>query len=315
MNVPARFELATLPTPLARARRPGLVLKRDDLSGFAAAGHKARQLEFLVGAARARDCDVVVTGGGPGSNFCAAAATAAAIGGLDCEIVYYGAPPASVHPNLAAAWASGARTRFTGDPDRAHVDSAVADVARDLEEAGRRPYAIPRGGATPVGAIGMVLAVEELAAQLDELQVDPAAVVVATGSGGACAGVLVGTALSGRDWRVVGAAVSRPLGETDAQVRGLARDCATVLGVTVADMSANLDLVDARGPGFGVASEEGERAACSALRDEGLLLDPVYTAKAFAVALRRLDDGPVVFWHTGGVLAAAHHLETRATNA
>ncbi|MGH9280749.1 MAG: D-cysteine desulfhydrase family protein, partial [Acidimicrobiales bacterium] len=73
--------------------------------------------------------------------------------------------------------------------------------------------------------------------------------------------------------------------------------------------------VDARGPGFGVASEEGERAACSALREEGLLLDPVYTAKAFAVALRRLEYGPVVFWHTGGVLAAAHHLQTTATHA
>ena len=308
MKRPPRFALATLPTLLVPARhRPGLLLKRDDLTGFAAAGHKARQLEFLIGAALARRCDVLVTGGGQGSNFCAAAAAAAVVAGLDCELVYAGTPPERPHPNLAAAQASGARLRFTGDPDREAVEGAIVAVVSEMEAAGRRPYPMPRGGATAMGIVGMVLAVEELATQVEAIEVTPQAVVVATGSGGACAGVLLGLALCRRRWRVVGASVSRPPEEVGAQVGRLVRDCASLLEVTPAG-SNEWSLADVRGPGFGVPSEDGERAAHTALVEEGLLLDPVYTAKAFSVALKEAENGPVVFWHTGGLLDAAHHL-------
>lgn len=310
MNGPERFVLAPWPTPLVAARRAGLLIKRDDLGGFAGAGHKARQLEFLVGAARRAGCDVLVTGGGPGSNFCAAAAAAAAVAGLGCELVYYGAPPEGVHPNLAAARTCGARTRFTGDPDRARIDAVVMEVAAEMSAAGHRPYPMPRGGATAVGAVGMVLAAGELAAQVDALGVEPEVVVVATGSGGACAGLAVGTAVHGRPWRVLGASVSRPLEEARAQVRDLARDTAALLDVAPS-ADTTVELIDARGPGFGVASDEGDAATRVALRTEAILLDPVYTAKAFAVVLRLMEDdvtGPVVFWHTGGLLTAVHHL-------
>src|SRR5690606_8796516 len=115
-----RFPLATLPTPLVRARRlervlgGRLLVKRADLTGFGAAGNKARQLEYLVGAAVAEQRDVLVTGGGPGSNFCPAAAGAARAAGMECTLVVYGDPPAVLPPNLALARACGARLRFTG---------------------------------------------------------------------------------------------------------------------------------------------------------------------------------------------------------
>jgi D-cysteine desulfhydrase len=297
----ARFALATLPTPLVPARRAGVWLKRDDLAGLAVAGHKARQLEFLLGDALAQGCDALVTGGGPGSNWVAAAAVAAALAGLDCELVLYGDRPARAHPNLALAVSAGARVRFTGDPVRANVDTAVLDLAAQLDAAGRRPYPVPRGGATAVGAVGMALAA-------DELPDGPGTIVVATGSGGACAGLAVGAVARG--WTVVGASVSRPLAEATAQVQSLADSCAALLGRP----SATVTLVDARGPGFGVPSAEGEAAARVALRTEGLVLDPVYTAKAFAVLLRLADEphsGPLVFWHTGGLLSAADHLTNR----
>lgn len=297
VNLP-RFPLATLPTPLAPARTLPILIKRDDLAGFAAAGHKARQLEFLVGAARADGSDVLVTGGGPGSNFCPAAAVAAAVAGLDCEILLYGPRPERTHPNLAAALAAGAHVQFTGDRDRAALDDAVLDLSAKLQASGRRPYAIPRGGATPVGAVGMAVA----AAELQDIEFG--AVVVAVGSGGACAGLAVGAP----GWRVVGASVSRPLDEASAQVDRLAAECAALLQVPA---PGPVELVDVRGPGFGVPSEEGEEAARIALQQEGLLLDPVYTAKAFAAVLRLIDEGvagPIVFWHTGGLLSAADHL-------
>jgi D-cysteine desulfhydrase len=155
-----------------------------------------------------------------------------------------------------------------------------------------------------------VVAAEELAGQLDEMSVEPEAVVIASGSGTTCAGLAVGTQLAGGGWRVIGASVSRPLDRANDEVQALAARCASLLGAG----TGPFELVDARGPGFGAPSEAGERAAAIALRTEGLLLDPVYTAKAFAVVLDFMQGGaagPVVFWHTGGLLAAAAHLESK----
>ncbi len=288
VNLP-RFPLAVLPTPLVRGRHWPVWFKRDDLAGFAAAGHKARQLEFLVGDALAQGCDVVVTGGGPGSNFVPAAAVAAAVAGLDCEVLIYG--PARRHPNVDAAVAAGAHVQFTGDPDRTRHDDAIADFSAKLAAGGRHPYAIPRGGATPVGAAGMAVAAAELG------DIEPGTIVVATGSGGACAGLAAGAPPG---WRVLGASVSRPVDEAAAQVNRLAAECATLLALPAPPA---VELVDVRGPGFGLPSEEGEEAARIALQTEGLRLDPVYTAKAFALLLHLVDEGtpePIVFWHTYG---------------
>jgi 1-aminocyclopropane-1-carboxylate deaminase/D-cysteine desulfhydrase-like pyridoxal-dependent ACC family enzyme len=312
-----RFSLAALPTPLVPARRlqaaissgPVLV-KRDDLTGFTIAGNKARALEFLIGGAVANGCDVVVTGGGPSSNFCPAAAAAAKLAKLDCELVLYGQPPDGAHPNLAAALAWGARVQFTGRPDREEVDLIITEVASDLEGKGRRPMAIPRGGATPLGAVGFALAAAELAQQLDARGIQPEAVVIATGSGGTQAGLVAGDGARDAPWRVIGASVSRPPAEAATQVLRLAQECARLMGLPPVG-SGQVEVVDAIGPGFGLPSGEGESAARVLFETEGLLLDPVYTAKAFAVVLRLINDGmtgPIVFWHTGGLVAALHHL-------
>ena len=318
-----RFSLATLPTPLVGARRlrealggPLVLIKRDDLTGFAAAGNKARTLEFLVGDATATGRDVLVTGGGPGSNFCAAAAVAARVAGLRCELVVYGSAPAAgepIHPNLAAAWAAGAHVRFTGRPDREEVDLVIEEIAGELSAAGRRPYAVPRGGACAVGAVAFVHAFEELARELDDLAVVPGAIVVATGSGGTHAGLLAGTFGTGRRWPVIGVTVSRPPSEIQPRVLELARAAASLLDLPPAG-ACDVQIVDGRGPGFGVPSSDGERASRVALHTEGLILDPVYTAKAFAVVIDLVGahpSAPIVFWHTGGLAAALHHLEQR----
>lgn len=322
---PARFRLATLPTPLVAATRllraiggPQIWVKRDDLTGFATAGNKARTLEFLVGDALARGCDILVTGGGAGSNFCAAAAVAAAVAGLECHLVLYGSAPAGLadggHPNLTAAVAAGARVHFTGRLDREEVDRAIEESAAALAAAGHRPYAMPRGGATAVGAAGFVAAWDELAGQLNAAAVEPGVVVVATGSGVTQAGLVAGLVGGGgrrwERWRVLGASVSRPPAEIGAIVTALAGACGSRSGLTLAG-PGDVEIVDARGPGFAVASEAGERARQIAMDTEGLILDPVYTAKALAVVVDLVAEGfdrPIVFWHTGGLPAALHHL-------
>lgn len=305
MTLP-RFPLAVLPTPLHRAHRlevalgrGPVLLKRDDLVGFGAAGNKARPLEYLLGDARARGADTLVTGGGPGSNFAAAAALGARAAGLACELVIWGDPAGA--PNLALAAAAGARLIPTGGSDRAAVDALVEARAAEL---GSRAYPVPRGGSTPIGAVGFAVAAAELDAQLSALGADPALVVLGLGSGGSTAGLLAGLAAAGRAVPVLAVSVSRPPAEITARVHELARDCAALLGTPPPD-PARLEVLDARGAGFGRAAPHELDRARLALHTEGLLLDRTYGAQAVSAMIDRLPaTGPVVYWHTGGLVPA-----------
>lgn len=300
--------LALLPTPLVDAPRlaaalgvPSLLVKRDDLTGFAVAGNKARQLDALLADARARGADVLVTGGTLGSNFVQAAAAAAAWADLGCELVLAGpAVPPSTHPNLAAATTWGARVRFTGDPDRTSVDRALPALAAELTAGGHRPYLCPRGGASAVGASGYRTAVDEVLAQLGDAT---PLVVVAVGAGGTLAGLVAGVVATGRRLQVVGASVSRPVEEVAARALSLSVEVADARGEP-RPVAADVRVVDARGPGHGTASPEGDLAADLALRTEGMVLDPVYTAKALSVLAEVAAGRPALFWHTGGLLDA-----------
>lgn len=307
------MRLAELPTPLVEVPRLATALgvrslrvKRDDLTGFAVAGNKARQLELLLDEALDAGADTLVTGGTIGSNFIQAAAAAAAFADLACHLVLAGdRTPGHTHPNLAAATTWGAEVSWTGDADRSSVDAALHRVARKLTDEGRRPHVVPRGGATATGATGYRSAVDELLMQLPPLVADapPPVVVIATGSGGTLAGLVAGVVARDRPFRVVGASVSRPPEALRADVLRLAREVADRRGEP-APAADDVCLIDARGPGHGQASAEGAHAADLALRTAGLVLDPVYTAKALAALPAVVGGAPAVFWHTGGLLDA-----------
>ena len=312
-----RTPLAVLPTPLVPAPRlaaalgltGSLQVKRDDLTGFAVGGNKIRQLELLVGQALEEGADVLVTGGAVGSNFVTAAAVAAQHAGLRYVVVLAGvAGPGLTHPNLAAALAWGAQPYWTRDPDRASVDRVLPKVAAELAASGGRPYVAPRGGANATGAIGFRLAFDEL---LDQLALQPGAVpptvVVATGSGGTLAGLVAGNVAHARRLTVVGVSVSRPADQVEATVLRLAREVADRREEPPTE-PGDVRLLDGRGPGHGIASAAGASAAALALRTEGLVLDPVYTAKALAALPDAVGLGPAVFWHTGGLFDAVADL-------
>jgi 1-aminocyclopropane-1-carboxylate deaminase/D-cysteine desulfhydrase-like pyridoxal-dependent ACC family enzyme len=321
-GLPDRVELAALPTPLTAAPRLAaslglglLHVKRDDLTGFAIGGNKARSLEFLIADAGRQGADTLVTGGAPESNFVVCAAAAARRAGLSCRLVIAGEPLAHA-PGLALARSWGASITWTGAADRASVDEALPRVAAELAAREHQPYVVPRGGATALGAVGYALAAAELHDQLAERGLRRARVVIAVGSGCTMAGLVAGNALLGWPWRLLGASVSRPPDETHRRVLELARDCLTLLADSGwADRAAarraaagvcgsRVELVDARGPGHRLASDDGRQAADVALRTEGLVLDSVYTAKALATVRRAADDPVVVYWHTGGLLGA-----------
>jgi 1-aminocyclopropane-1-carboxylate deaminase/D-cysteine desulfhydrase-like pyridoxal-dependent ACC family enzyme len=307
-----RARLATLPTPLvaaprlAEALRTGpLYVKRDDLTGFAFGGNKARPLEFLLAAALADRADTLLTGGAPGSNFCAAVAAAALRAGLRCELVLAGPPSRPPGPALALALSWGASVRWTGSAERESVDGELPRAAAALSSRGHRPYLIPRGGATGLGAIGYALAAFELHEQLAAIGADAARVVVAVGSGGTLAGLVAGNVLLGRPWTLVGGSASRPPEEAAARVLALAQECLPLFGRPGAEAGpADVMVADARGPGHGLPAPEAEAVAEQAMRTEGLMVDPVYTAKALSLVPRYAAGAGVVFWHTGGVLDA-----------
>ena len=309
----ARRPLALLPTPLHRvpvleqALETGgpVYLKRDDLVGFGLAGNKARPLEFLLGDALAKGADVLVSGGAPGSNFAGAAALAARVCGLECELLVSGSAPERLPVTLELARSCGAEVTFTDAP-REDLDRLVAERAATLRRYGRVPYSVGRGGANPIGALGFAVAAFEIAEQLDAIGLHSATVVLPTGSGGSISGLLAGRASLGAPWDVVGVSVSRPLEEMRAHVLSLAVGCARLIGAPE-PTAADVTLVDALGLGFGRLTAKNLRAVALALHTEGVLLDATYGAKAIAAlsdVIAAGAPGPFVLWHTGGLPSA-----------
>jgi 1-aminocyclopropane-1-carboxylate deaminase/D-cysteine desulfhydrase-like pyridoxal-dependent ACC family enzyme len=309
-----RLELGVWPTPLLRARRlearlgyGPLLIKRDDLSGFAVAGSKVRALEYLLGAAIADGCDTVVVGGVATSNFCQAAAVAAQAAGLECHIVLPGHPPPPRAANLAIAVACGAQVSFSGGP-REELDDRIRERAAELNRCGRAAVAVPRGGANPIGSMGFVRAAQELSEQLTLHGHDRARVVLAVGSGASIAGLLVGSSRLGASWTLTGVSVSRPRTVMTRHLRALVETCAELLAVTPPALEAARLLQPPGGlhRATGTFTNAERAAALLALETEGLVLDADYTARAFPTALQQLTETgpPVVFWHTGGLTAA-----------
>jgi D-cysteine desulfhydrase len=197
----------------------------------------------------------------------------------------------------------GVDVRFTGEAERSSVDAGIAALTAELRAAGRRPYPVPRGGATPLGALGYVRASVELAGQLAGLGEPPAGLWLATGSCGTQAGLVAGAALTGARYQVVGVTVSRPAAEAASRVAELGAAAAALAGT-----DAELPAADVRdgwiGPGYGIPSAAGQDAARLVATTEGVFLDPVFGAKAMAALIAECRAGrvrgPQVFLVSGG---------------
>ena len=303
-----RAPLVLEPTPLHAAERLSgelgvpVLLKRDDLAGTGLGGNKLRGLEYLIADALGQGCDCLVTGAGPQSNWTMLAALACVRYQIEPHVVCYGSSAADEGNMRLHRWL-GVDVRFTGDPDRSSVDAGIEAVTAELRAAGRRPYPVPRGGATPLGALGYVRASVELAAQLAALGERPSGLWLATGSCGTQAGLVAGAALTGAPYQVVGVTVSRPVAECRERVRALAAGAAALGGIA-AGLAEPAVLGGWIGPGYGVASAEGGHAARMAAAAEGIFLDPVFGAKAMAALVAECRAGRVhgtqVFLVSGG---------------
>jgi D-cysteine desulfhydrase family pyridoxal phosphate-dependent enzyme len=309
-----RFPLTTLPTPLQRARNleaeigpdsPRIYLKRDDLTGLAFGGNKARKLEYLVGDALASDATVLVTEGAAQSNHARMTAAAARLAGLKALLVLDARNGAEIAGNLLLDHLLDAEVRVV--PGKVERTAMMASIGDELRAAGERPYVIPTGGSVPLGAAAYVAMVAEMATQLLALGEAPTRLYFASSSQGTQAGLIVGASAFSAPYAVGGIAVERPVAALKAESARLANATAELLGIA-ARFTVDEVVLDDRhvGAGYGALTEEGLAAIRLLARSEAVFLDPVYSGKAMAGMLADIragamaPDDSVIFLHTGG---------------
>ena len=302
-----RLRFAHLPTPIEPMPRLGahvggqpLWVKRDDQTGLAFGGNKVRKLEYLLAEAQADGARTLITTGAAQSNQCRQTAAAAARFGFDCILVLRGEAPSQPTGNLLLDLLCGAELHWSGSRDPNEV---LDEVFHEMWSAGRRPYKIVYGASSPVGALGYVQAMGELIEQGASFD----RIIVASSSAGTQSGMIVGARLFGFGGRITGISVDRPAPALRAAVADLARQTASLLEMEPDFDASGVEVVDDYiGEGYAVVGAPEVEATRLFARLEGLLLDPVYTAKAAAGMIDLIRSGEishaerVLFWHTGG---------------
>jgi len=309
-----RVSLAHLPTPLEPLPRlsealggPEIWIKRDDCTGLATGGNKARKLEFLLGAALVDEVDTVITAGGVQSNHARQTAAAAARLGFRCHLVLPRVVPRSgpdyeLNGNILLDRLLGAEVHVVEDEPAAlaRIQSLVAEE----EAAGRKVVVHPPGGSTATGALGYVQAALELRSQMDSGTPDFSRVYLGVGTGGTLAGLSIGAALAGWDVELVGVCVSGDEIKLRPPTEALMTELRSMLAPPHDDAPIRFEEAFL-GDGYGVPAATTLEALKLCARTEGLLLDPVYTGKAMAALIDHVRSGtagtgPLLFWHTGG---------------
>jgi D-cysteine desulfhydrase len=318
---PARLNLGRTPTPLEPLSRLSeelgveVHLKRDDLTGAELTGNKVRKLEFLLAQALATGCDTILTCGAEQSNHARATAIAAAKLGLNVRLLLRTRNPANPPPpegNILLDRLVGAEIFWLTFEEYGQRAEMLEREAESLRRSGKIPYIIPEGGSNALGAWGYIRAVEELAYDLEELSRNnhkPTTIIHATGSGGTTAGLVLGVKLVGLDARVIGINVCN---DRNYFMHVVGEICKTAIANYQLDLpfsgQDDIHIVDGYvGQGYGKASYQVLSLLVEMARTEGIILDPVYTGKAFYGMTQELRRNPetfgdrIVFIHTGGI--------------
>jgi 1-aminocyclopropane-1-carboxylate deaminase/D-cysteine desulfhydrase-like pyridoxal-dependent ACC family enzyme len=278
---------------------PQLFIKRDDAIPFGFGGNKVRKLQFVAAEAVAQGADTLVTVGGIQSNHARATAATAARLGLDCLLIANGTKPDRATGNALLDNLLGANVEYIAS--RADREPAAAAALKRLSSEGRRPYWIPLGASTSLGALGFVEAIGEMVAQ----GMAPDVIVHASSSGGTQAGIVGGCALYGLTTQVIGISADDPAAAIGAKVREIIAGLGDYLGAPVGEPPVVVDDTHV-GDGYGIPTDASREAQRLAARTEALFVDHTYTAKALGALIQYIRGGRfsadqrIVFWHTGG---------------
>ncbi|MCX7172725.1 MAG: D-cysteine desulfhydrase family protein [Proteobacteria bacterium] len=313
-----RVALIHAPTPLeflgGLSRRYGasIYIKRDDCTGLALGGNKSRKLEYVLAEALAMGADTVLTGGGLQSNHARQTAAACAKLGLKCILALKRSEAVCKderdrNGNLLLDLLLGAETRRI---DAAvELDAALAAIAGEVSAAGGRPYVIPLGASTALGALGYVCCAAEIVAQAQGLGLKPTHVFVASGSGGTQAGLMAGFEALGADIATLGVDIDANPQRTRQRVGDVLANTRELLGLPgpSQDQGRLRMLTGFAGQAYGEPADAGNAAIRQLAGGDGILLDPIYTGKAMSALIAMLEHREfqrtdcIVFVHTGGV--------------
>lgn len=312
---PPRLQLALAPTPILKldrlSRRLGVEIhvKRDDLTGLLESGSKVRKLEFLVAEALQQGADTLVTCGTLQSNGCRAVSAVAARLGLRAVLAVRGVRPEAYDGNLLLDRLLDAEVRYCSDAEFARVDEVMETLAAEVRAGGGRPYLIPEGGANEVGALGYIECAVELTEQIHHGAPRFDAVVISAFTGGSQAGLLLGKRLAGLPGEIVGVPVARPAEQVREHVARTMGAAIRRYGFSI-DVPDTIHLLDGYQAVDHLEAGDAELAVLVDLaREEGILLDPVYTAPGFRGLVETLARDPkalgsrVCFVHTGGLFS------------
>ena len=284
---------------------PRLLVKRDDAIPFGFGGNKTRKMEMVAADALATGADTLVTVGGVQSNHMRATAATAAKLGLRCLLIANGSKPEAPRANALLDQLLGAEIEYI--PSRAERAAAMQAALERLHREGRKPYPVPLGASTPLGALAFARAVGELLEQIEA----PDVIIHASSSAGTQAGLVAGCVLNGLATRVVGISADDPANEIADNVRKILTGVAALVGGSAEAMAAASVTVDDSfvGDGYGMPTTASREAQQLAARNEALFVDHWYTAKALAAVIaytrsgRFRENETVLFWHTGGQVA------------
>ncbi|HBL77172.1 MAG: D-cysteine desulfhydrase [Bacteroidetes bacterium GWF2_42_66] len=316
-----KMTLGFFPTPMHELKTLSkmfsgyrVFIKRDDLNGLATGGNKVRKLEYLLQDALEKGHDTVITAGAQQSNHCRLTAAACAKVGLKCHLVLGGQEPEQHEGNLLLSGLFGAKIHFTGD-NRKGEDMQL--IAEQIRKEGANPYLIPYGGSTEIGALGYSDAMLEMKSQMKETGQWMDYIVFASSSGGTHAGLLAGRELHQLNSKLIGISIDKD--ETNGHsletiIADLYRSVMGMYGIKNIKEVPGIELL--RGydkAGYGVITGNELKAIKVLAEAEGILLDPVYTARAFYGMMDLMDrkelkpNSNVLFLHTGGLPAIFHY--------
>jgi len=314
-----RTQLCHQPTPIEALPRltkllggPNLFIKRDDCTGLATGGNKTRKLEFLVGEAIQQNADLLVTQGAVQSNHVRQTAAAASKVGMKCHVLLERRVPGrnSTYEetgNVLLNSLFGATHEFR--PAGLDMNAEAEQVSEALRDKGMRPYFIPGGGSNPTGALGYSVCAQEIADHSRDTGQGFDWLVMGTGSTGTQAGLVAGFHAIGHNLPVMGVSVRQPQEKQMNAVHALTQKTVEKLGVDGVPLSKILVDDGYVGEGYGIPAESTLEAIRLLAQQEGLLLDPVYSAKGMAGLIGMVRAGffkttdNVIFLHTGGATA------------
>ncbi|QKG79227.1 1-aminocyclopropane-1-carboxylate deaminase/D-cysteine desulfhydrase [Tenuifilum thalassicum] len=309
-----KFSFGFFPTPLHELKwitkefpDYNIFIKRDDNTGLATGGNKTRKLEYLVKQAVDLGCDTIITAGAQQSNHCRQTAAACSKVGLNCHLLLRGDEPDTYQGNLLLSKILGATLHFAGDDVKAQT---LEFFKQKLDNEGKKCYVIPYGGSNLTGALGFVNAVKELKEQLSAMELDIDYIFFASCSGGTQAGLTLGRELYKLKAELMPISIDK--NETNGltleqAILNIVLEGAQKLNITKQFQLSDIKLL--RGydsAGYGVITDNEIDAINLMARNEGILLDPVYTGRAFWGMLDILkrkaipSKSNVLFWHTGG---------------